>query len=343
MAGGAHPHAGYPAPPHSATVTPSGAGGPRVGVLKSGSRSVGQSVPRRAYVLFCRQERPVLVQANPHWDLPTVNKELGRKWKELTAEQKEAYHDLERKEAELRASQGGAPHATPSRHSHGSDPYGARDASDASGAGFRRSGSYADSTQYTPTGPAGSRALGAGSALTRASGKSGALGSGNPNKGPSKAYVFYSRMNRRTVTSEHPDWDLATVNRALGRMWQALSLDERQSWEGRAGSGAAGGPTDSESSTTTPHQRASPAAPAHAAAAALQAAGENGTASAPATPASEVQTPTPKDDAMCVSPRDLGDDADGIAEDVDMQDDDTEDDEARVGKDRTPSDSTTYA
>ncbi|PIA18230.1 hypothetical protein COEREDRAFT_18120, partial [Coemansia reversa NRRL 1564] len=59
--------------------------------------------PRRAYVLFCRQERPLLVHANPQWDLPTVNKELGRKWKELTPDQKEVFYDLERKESESRA------------------------------------------------------------------------------------------------------------------------------------------------------------------------------------------------------------------------------------------------
>ncbi|KAI8325601.1 hypothetical protein GQ54DRAFT_244291, partial [Martensiomyces pterosporus] len=58
--------------------------------------------PRRAYVLFCRQERPLVVNANPQWDLPTVNKELGRKWKDLNAEQRQVFFDLERKEAESR-------------------------------------------------------------------------------------------------------------------------------------------------------------------------------------------------------------------------------------------------
>ncbi|KAJ2699211.1 hypothetical protein H4R19_005547, partial [Coemansia spiralis] len=341
IASGAHSHAMYPAQPHSAAATPSGSGSR--GGHRPGPRGVAQSVPRRAYVLFCRQERPLLVQANPHWDLPTVNKELGRRWKELTSEQKEAYHDLERKESELRAGQVGTPLAA-SAHSHGSDPFAARAASDAAGAGYRRSGSYADSGQYTPTGPAGGRLLG---------GRSGALGSGNPNKGPSKAYVYYSRQNRKSVTSEHPEWDLATINRELGRMWKTLSLDERQSWEGRAGTGPAGGPTDSESTTTTP-QRASPALSAHAAAvtptppppfpAALQPAGENGSASGPATPASEVLTPTPKDEAAPAGPHymDADADGDGVAEDVEMQDDDTEDDDEAHGKVRTPSDSTAY-
>ncbi|KAJ1733885.1 hypothetical protein LPJ61_001348, partial [Coemansia biformis] len=362
---GSQSHSMYPTLPHSAAATPThtvltprgSAGGPGI---KSGPRTLGQSVPRRAYVLFCRQERPLLVQANPQWDLPTVNKELGRRWKELTAEQKEAYHDLERRECELRAAQAGVSPAASVGFGHGREPYGARAALDSSSTGYRRGASYADSTQYTPTGPAGGRTLGGGSAGSmppRATARSGTLGSGNPNKGPSRAYVFYSRLNRKGVTSEHPDWDLATVNRELGRMWKALSLDERQSWEGRASTVVGGGPADSESTTSTPHLRASPETSAHATAgastvtpsptpAALQPAAENGATSGPVTPASEVMTPTPKDDGALPGPHGPEDDGDGdgegVAEDVEMQDDDTEDDESR-DKGRTLSGSTTYA
>ncbi|KAJ2160230.1 hypothetical protein GGF46_002439 [Coemansia sp. RSA 552] len=288
---------------------------------KSGSRNPSQSTPRRAYVLFCRQERPLLVQANPQWDLPTVNKELGRKWKELTTEQKEVFHDLERKESELRAAAAG-------------DAYGAQ----GTPGGYQRNGGYSGGgLASTPT--PGARGSGESTVHARSGARPGALGSGNPHKGPSKAYVFYSRLNRKGVTTEHPDWDLATVNRELGRMWKSLSLEERQSWESRAVAAAA----DSGSAASTPQPRASPAIPGNIAPApalapaatvtpspvpaTLSMHSENASASLPATPVSDTAMSSKDDVVMAPRHHDYAGEPEGEAEDVEMQDDDTEDDE----------------
>ncbi|KAJ2386451.1 hypothetical protein GGI23_006486, partial [Coemansia sp. RSA 2559] len=182
---------------------------------KSGPRSSGHSAPRRAYVLFCRQERPLLVNENSSWDLPTVNKELGRRWKELSPDKKDFYHKLERKEAESRASVDASPQNGSSYAVRGNGAY-------------QRPGGYFGGASSIPLGPSSVRSASAiGSTIQRSGGKPGTPGSGNPNKGPSKAYVLYSRLNRKGVTSEHPDWDLATINRELGRMWKSLSLEER--------------------------------------------------------------------------------------------------------------------
>ncbi|KAJ2783654.1 hypothetical protein H4R18_001564 [Coemansia javaensis] len=326
-----HHHSGSGYAPLGASTPANGGGGGgggsggRAGHAKPpGQRGAGQSAPRRAYVVFCRQERPLLVQANPTWDLPTVNKELGRRWKELTPEQKEVYHDLERSESDARPATSMA--ARPA------DPY----ASDAAPA------------TLTPT---ASRALPAPGSARSTAGRSGALGSGNPNKGPSKAYVFYSRLNRKTVTSEHPEWDLATINKELGRMWKSLSLDERQSWEDRAAAAAASAaqPAAAAAAAAAPSPfRASPSAALHH-------------PDAPATPASGASTPstTTKDDPRRPDldvDADADADAEGIAEDVEMQDDDDDDedddvtdDDDRAGPHRhaaragPPSDATAYA
>ncbi|KAJ2647107.1 high mobility group [Coemansia sp. RSA 1250] len=272
---------------------------------KHGGRAPSQSTPRRAYVLFCRQERPLLVQANPDWDLPMVNKELGRKWKELTPEQKEVYHELERKEYDTRMAAAG---------SSGMDSHG--------GQGYSRSGSFYSGIS-TPTG--GSRSYNGEVSFVSRSGKSGALGSGNPHKGPSKAYVFYSRLNRKNVTTEHPEWDLATVNRELGRMWKALSLEERQTWEARAAASAAG-TGEVESTVSTPHARDSPAISLQAATSAVTpspipaALSTNSDNASLSLPASGTATPTAKEDVVMSNRSDY--DGEGEAEDIEMQDDD---------------------
>ncbi|KAJ1891716.1 hypothetical protein LPJ66_006766 [Kickxella alabastrina] len=97
-------------------------------------------------------------------------------------------------------------------------------------------------------------------------------------------------MNRKRVTAEHPEWDLATINRELGRMWKMLPTNDRQDWEARA---AASQPADEPalvSATSTPRYHASPVPlPAPSASASASAA----TTSMPATPASETATPAP--------------------------------------------------
>ncbi|KAJ1868954.1 hypothetical protein H4R99_007899, partial [Coemansia sp. RSA 1722] len=260
-------------------------------------RPAAHSAPRRAYVLFCRKERPVLVNENPLWDLPTVNKELGRRWKELSSADKEVYHDMERREAEQRTL--------------------ARTGSAAAIAATRDGGSNG--------GPALAPRPGV---YSRPGGFFGVMnasprGGPNPNKGPSKAYVQYSRMNRKRVTAENPDWDLATINRELGRMWKTLPQDERQIWEARVAEG------ERSSAASTPVYRASPAAPQHLslglAPSPVPVPGGSVAASIPATPASETATPTPTSAhaPRAHSPAALHD-LESEAEDVDMHDDETE-------------------
>ncbi|KAJ2614432.1 hypothetical protein H4S08_001712 [Coemansia sp. RSA 1365] len=321
---------------------------------KSGSRSWSQSTPRRAYVLFCRQERPLLVHANPEWDLPTVNKELGRKWKELTPDQKEVFYDLERKESESRAVASSLPIST-HIDGHGGELYGIH-GSAATGMYQKNGNQFNGAFPTTPTGPGSGRDYGS-AMLARAGGRPGILGSGNPHKGPSKAYVFYSRMNRKSVTTEHPDWDLATVNRELGRMWKVLGREERQSWEERAAVGA-GISVDTDSASSTPYMRESPAAAPGTGGvavtssmvaplpmpAALSMNSEPTISSIPATPASGTATPTTKEEPVQSGHPGLDGEGEGEAEDVEMQDEDTEDEEMHNTYERTrvPSEGAAY-
>ncbi|KAJ1989474.1 hypothetical protein GGI25_005609 [Coemansia spiralis] len=304
-------------------------GYPNSGGQRSGYRASGNSAPRRAYVLFCREERPLLVQENPTWDLPTVNKELGRRWKELAPEKKEVFHELERKESESRAIAAAAAGASPQNGS----AYGVRGNGASSTGTYQRPGGYFSGTSSIPLASSVVRPTSnLGSPFQRAGGKPGTPGSGNPNKGPSKAYVLYSRVNRKGVTSEHPDWDLATINRELGRMWKVLPIEERQSWESRAIAAANGEP---ESVSSTPKRYASPSVPTAAAhvgtastmtpspiQSALALSGDNTNVSTPATPVSRVDTPTTKDGAAVPDHHEY--DGESEAEDVEMQDDDAD-------------------
>ncbi|KAJ2726832.1 hypothetical protein GGI07_000343 [Coemansia sp. Benny D115] len=248
---------------------------PRSGTPTPGQHASSQSAPRRAYVLFCRRERPTLVRDNPEWDLPTVNKELGRRWKELDATAREFYQELERKEAEVRTAQGG------DQQQHSPAPP------------FQRPGGYFGVLQAT----------------SPAAGRSGARGGSNPNKGPSKAYVFYSRLNRKSVTAENPEWDLATINRELGRMWKALPPGERADWEARAAASLNRNATPTKSSPVA--QDAGSAAQPPCSPLATE-----------ALAASTEPTTAPQSDADMAG--------DSEAEDVEMMDDDTEDEQHRL-------------
>ncbi|KAJ2660071.1 hypothetical protein IWW48_003123 [Coemansia sp. RSA 1200] len=292
---------------------------------RSGSRGSGHSAPRRAYVLFCRQERPMLVHENPLWDLPTVNKELGRRWKELSSDKKDFYHKLESKESESRASASvnTSPQSGPS---HSVRVNGA----------YQRPGGYFGGSSSIPLGSSSTKPASAfGSTVQqRSGGKAGTPGSGNPNKGPSKAYVFYSRLNRKGVTTDHPEWDLATINRELGRMWKSLPTEERQTWESRAIAAANG---DMGSAMSTPKRYASPSVAIPAASAlvgnistmtpspipaSLAVSGDHTNTSTPTTPASGADTPTTKNGTALSDQH--GYDGEGEIEDVEMQDDETD-------------------
>ncbi|KAJ2895154.1 hypothetical protein GGI21_005192, partial [Coemansia aciculifera] len=239
---------------YSAAAFGSGSTPSTSGVVRSSSHRLtprvrAQSAPRRAYVLFCRQERPVLVGDNPEWDLPTVNKELGRRWKDLPLDQREVFYDMEKREAESRLSStnrlsgGSTSFASssfnPSTGSAAHEPT-AGGSSEAHASTYQKPGGYFSGVSTTPT--SGTQTI------LHSNGRPGPLGSGYPNKGPSKAYVYYSRLVRRSVTDNHPEWDLATINRELGRMWKTLPTDERQMWEARAASAA-------DSVSSTPRRR----------------------------------------------------------------------------------------
>ncbi|KAJ2551025.1 hypothetical protein EV175_003845 [Coemansia sp. RSA 1933] len=316
-----------PYPVAAALTTPVGsASAPRVysgsDGHRTGPRGSVHSAPRRAYVLFCRQERPLLVRDNPTWDLPVVNKELGRKWKELSPEKKDYYHKLESKEAESRAPANAGAQNGSSYTIRGNGAY-------------QRPGGYFGGASSIPLGPSSAKPASAvGPTMQRSGGKPGTPGSGNPNKGPSKAYVLYSRLNRKGVTTEHPEWDLATINRELGRMWKTLPIEERHTWEGRAIAAANG---DTEYSMSTPKRYASPSMASSSVAAhvgsastmtpspiptAIAVGGGSGEYTNVSTPASGADTPTTKNGAMHSDQHDY--DGEGEAEDVEMQDDDTD-------------------
>ncbi|KAJ1720127.1 hypothetical protein LPJ53_005202 [Coemansia erecta] len=297
-----------------------GGGGGAVRSDYPAARPLAHSAPRRAYVLFCRRERPRLVHDNPEWDLPTVNKELGRLWKDLSPAAKDEYHAMERREAEQR---------TQARNGSAAAVAATRDAP----------GGYAPHAAYAR--PGGYFGVLAGGAAGPAAGRGGP----NPNKGPSRAYVYYSRLNRKQVTAAHPEWDLATINRELGRMWKVLAPDERHAWEARTAE------AESPSAASTPGHRASPAhAPPGLAPAPSQA--HSAVASMPATPASETATPTPTSAAAAgagpaaaaYAPHAAGDESEAEDVDVDMHDDDADggladNDDEDIDEDATDDDS----
>ncbi|KAJ2733060.1 hypothetical protein IW152_003383 [Coemansia sp. BCRC 34962] len=300
-------------------------------------RARTQSAPRRAYVLFCRQERPVLVGDNPEWDLPTVNKELGRRWKDLPPDQREVYYAMEKKEAESRLSAGdnlGARHTSFTSGDLGPDnsnsPSGPTAASSSAAhiPTYQKPGGYFAGVSTPQTN--GKHPLSSG---TLSNGRPGSAGLGYPNKGPSKAYVYYSRLIRRSVTDNHREWDLATVNRELGRMWKTLPPDERQMWENRAAAAVAAG----DPILPNPRRRASPASFAHPLSvpdattpsplpSAAAVSGDTSNTSMPVTPVSGSATPMSRDDSVVMlHHREY--DGESEAEDVEMQDDETESEE----------------
>ncbi|KAJ2464960.1 hypothetical protein EV174_006730, partial [Coemansia sp. RSA 2320] len=191
-------------------------------------------------------------------------------------------------------------------------------------------GGYFAGVSTTPTN--GRYASGSAQASIHLNGRPGSTGAAHHSKGPSKAYVFYSRVVRKTVSDSHPEWDLATINRELGRMWKALPTDERQMWESRAMATTNSG----ESVSSTPRRHESPMGYSHVLAIATgtttpspmpstaAVSGENSNTSTPATPASGSATPMSRDDAALALLQHRNYDGESEAEDIEMQDDETE-------------------
>merc|ERR1712167_510996 len=53
-----------------------------------------------AFIFFGSATRAEIKAAHPDWSLGDVGRELGKRWKELTEDDKKPYHDLAAKDAE---------------------------------------------------------------------------------------------------------------------------------------------------------------------------------------------------------------------------------------------------
>jgi hypothetical protein len=51
----------------------------------------GAKRPLSGYMKFCQAERPALMKAHPAWKITDAAKELGKRWKALSADKQNAY------------------------------------------------------------------------------------------------------------------------------------------------------------------------------------------------------------------------------------------------------------
>ena len=54
-------------------------------------KSTGTKKKVSGYMLFCKETRPIIMKENPDLAFGAVGKELGKRWKALSDEEKEAY------------------------------------------------------------------------------------------------------------------------------------------------------------------------------------------------------------------------------------------------------------
>ena len=54
-------------------------------------KKVGGKKKVSGYMLFCKETRPLIIKETPGMAFGAVGKELGKRWRELTDEEKEAY------------------------------------------------------------------------------------------------------------------------------------------------------------------------------------------------------------------------------------------------------------
>jgi structure-specific recognition protein 1 len=62
---------------------------------KSGTKS---KRPLGAYMLFAIKERAAVVAAHPNYKVPEIGRELGKRWRELSEDQKKHYETLAKKQ-----------------------------------------------------------------------------------------------------------------------------------------------------------------------------------------------------------------------------------------------------
>lgn len=54
-------------------------------------KSTGGKKKVSGYMLFCKETRPVIIKESPDLAFGAVGKELGKRWRALTDEEKEAF------------------------------------------------------------------------------------------------------------------------------------------------------------------------------------------------------------------------------------------------------------
>ncbi|KAI2502170.1 DNA binding protein [Fragilaria crotonensis] len=54
-------------------------------------KSTGGKKKVSGYMLFCKETRPIIIKESPDLAFGAVGKELGKRWKALSDEEKEAY------------------------------------------------------------------------------------------------------------------------------------------------------------------------------------------------------------------------------------------------------------
>jgi hypothetical protein len=168
----------------------------------------GPKRPLSSYMFFCQVQRETVKNENPEMKGKEITSELGRRWKELTEDEKQPYirsqaEDKARYEAEVAEANGGSSPAkgkAPPAPVKASAPAKGKTSAPAKG-------------KVTPVTPAKGKV---------------AVASNTP------GFKAFCEETRSEITEENPDWNTRKVTAELQKRWESLNSDDREAYETEA-------------------------------------------------------------------------------------------------------------
>jgi hypothetical protein len=168
----------------------------------------GPKRPLSAYMFFCKEQRDVIKQEHPDMNGKDVTSELGRRWKELSEEDKKPFlKKQESDKARYTSEKGGSTESAP----------------------------VAPATQATPAKPAKAPAKGKKGAEQTPPSKA------PPAKAPAKGkkgkveqtpgFKKFSEEQKEALAETNPDWAVRKVNAEIVSRWNNLSDEERNEYD----------------------------------------------------------------------------------------------------------------
>ena len=184
----------------------------------------GPKRPLSAYMYFCQDAREAIKNDHPDMAGREVTTELGRRWKELSDEQKKPYEAKHATDKERYASEKASGAETSESKPAAKAP--AKESKPAAKAPAKESkpAAKAPTKEFKPAAKAPAKE-------SKPAAKAPAKGGKEEAVKKTPGFECFSEELRDEIETENPDWRPGKVDAELAKRWRELSDDDRETYE----------------------------------------------------------------------------------------------------------------